>query len=128
MAKKRRIIQKEPEEEYEFVPPEFNEKEFILKDIYGTKILLVVAALAIIVGILCACLQRFALANNLSSTTACIIGLVLLFLGTFVLKKLVALFRFKVDMIEGKSWLGNYILFLLLGLGVWILMINAPFY
>ena len=55
MAKKRRIIEKEVEEEYEFIPPEFDEKEFILKDIYGTKVLMAVALLSIIIGILCLC-------------------------------------------------------------------------
>lgn len=58
MAKKRRIIEKEVEEEYEFIPPEFDEKEFILKDIYGTKVLMAVALLSVIIGILCSCVQK----------------------------------------------------------------------
>ena len=50
MAKKRRLIVEEPEESYEFTPTEFNEREFILKDIYGTKICLVVLVFGVIVG------------------------------------------------------------------------------
>ena len=52
MAKKKRRITEKPEEEYEFTPTEFNEREFILKDIYMTKIFLVVMVLAIITGII----------------------------------------------------------------------------
>ena len=51
MAKKKRRIVEEPEEEYEFTPTEFNEREFILKDIYGTKVFAVAMILGLIVGI-----------------------------------------------------------------------------
>jgi hypothetical protein len=117
MAKKRRLVEKE-EEEYEFVPPEFDEKEFILKDLYGTKILIVVSILAIVIGILCACLQR---------AWAWYGGLALLVLTACVLKQLLKSLKFDVDLIEQKSMIGNYVLFLLLGLGVWVLFINPPF-
>ena len=52
MAKKKRRIVEEPEEEYEFTPTEFNEREFILKDIYGTKVFAVAMILGLIVGII----------------------------------------------------------------------------
>ena len=52
MAKKKRRIVEEPEEEYEFTPTEFNEREFILKDIYGSKVVGVAMALGLLVGIL----------------------------------------------------------------------------
>lgn len=122
MAKKRRVVTEEAlEEDYEFVPPEFDEKEFILKDLYGTKVLLVVALMAIIVGVLCSCLQK------MSDEFGLYLGLLLLFLGAFVQKKLLTLFGFKPDYLETKTMIGNYILFILLGLGIWILMINPPF-
>ncbi|MBQ7701406.1 MAG: hypothetical protein IJT54_03290 [Candidatus Methanomethylophilaceae archaeon] len=122
MAKKKRIIKQEAvEEEYEFVPPEFDEKEFILKDMYGTKVLLVVALMSVIIGILCSCLQR------LSDSYGLYLGLALLFLAAFVQKKLLTLLGFKPDYLETKTMIGNYILFILLGLGVWILLINRPF-
>ena len=121
MAKKKRIVKEEAEEEYEFVPPEFDEKEFILKDLYGTKVLLVVALMSIIVGILCSCVQKAFPDFGLY------LGLALLFLGAFSQKRLLQLFKFKPEYLETKTMIGNYILFLLLGLGVWILMINPPF-
>jgi asparagine N-glycosylation enzyme membrane subunit Stt3 len=121
MAKKRRIIEKEAEEEYEFIPPEFDEKEFILKDIYGTKVLLAVTVLSIVFGILCSCVQKA------FSGFGLYLGLALLFLAMFCLPKILGFFKLKSEYLESKTMVGNYILFLLLGLGVWILMVNAPF-
>ena len=83
--------------------------------------LLVVALMAIIVGVLCSCLQK------MSDEFGLYLGLLLLFLGAFVQKKLLTLFGFKPDYLETKTMIGNYILFILLGLGIWILMINPPF-
>ena len=123
MAKKRRIIEKEAQEEYEFVPPEFDEEEFIRKDLYGTKVLLIVACFSIIIGILCSCLQL-----SFSDKTGLWLGLLLLFLGIAAIKPLLRLIRFDPELLERKSMVGNYILYLLLGLGIWILMINPPFH
>ena len=123
MAKKRRIIEKKAqEEEYEFVPPEFDEEEFIRKDLYGTKILLIVACFSIVIGLLCSCLQK-----AFSGDMGIGLGLALLFLGVFAIKPFLKLIRFDPDLLERKSMVGNYILYLLLGLGIWILMINPPF-
>lgn len=124
MAKKRRIVEKKVEEEYEFVPPEFDEKEFILKDFYGTKVLLIVALLAIIFGIACALIQR----TSSDVTIGFWFSLILLFAGMFLEKPILKLLRIRSDLLENKTMIGNYLLFLLLGLGIWILAINAPFY
>ncbi len=126
MAKKRRILEKEPEEEYEFVPPEFDEKEFILKDFYGTKILLVVTAVAIVIGFLCACLQKL-LPGDGKSGIGFFIALALYFLACISLKPLLKIFKFKPEYLETKTMIGNYLLFLLLALGIWTLFINPPF-
>ena len=123
MAKKRRIIEKEAQEEYEFVPPEFDEEEFIRKDLYGTKVLLIVACFSIIIGVLCSCLQL-----SFSDKTGLWLGLLLLFLGIAAIKPLLKLVRFDPELLERKSMVGNYILYLLLGLGIWILMVNPPFH
>ena len=47
MAKKRRLIKEEPEEEYTFNPSDFDEREFLLKGIYSTKVLILAIILAI---------------------------------------------------------------------------------
>ena len=122
MAKKRRIIEKEAQEEYEFVPPEFDEEEFIRKDLYGTKVLLFVALFAVVIGFLCSCVQKTFTDFGVT------LGLILLFLGIAAIKPFLRLIRFDPDLLERKSMVGNYILYLLLGLGVWILFINPPFY
>ena len=125
MAKKRRIIEKKAqEEEYEFVPPEFDEEEFIRKDFYGTKVLLVVALFAAIIGFLCSCIQKTFVDDKLGLY----LGLLLLFLGVAAIKPLLKLIRFDPELLERKSMVGNYILYLLLGLGIWILMVNPPFH
>ncbi|MBQ6548124.1 MAG: hypothetical protein IJL79_04190 [Candidatus Methanomethylophilaceae archaeon] len=125
MAKKRRIIEKKAqEEEYEFVPPEFDEEEFIRKDLYGTKVAFLVVALSIVIGILCSCLEKLFLPEK----TGLFLGLLLLFLGVAAIKPFLKLVKFDPDLLERKSMVGNYLLYLLLALGVWILLVNPPFY
>lgn len=119
MAKKRRIVEKAPEEEYEFVPPEFDEKEFILKDFYGTKVVLVVAVIAVVFGIICAVIQKAL--NNFW------LALAVLFVGAFVQKPLLKLCKFDPELLESKTMVGNIFLYLLFGLGIWILGVNPPF-
>ena len=118
MAKKRKLVAEEKEPEFEFVPPSFDEKEFILKDLYGTRVTLTVTVIAIVVGICAACLNQL---------WAWYRGLILLVVGVLGLKELLKLLRFHVDLLESKSMIGNYFMFLLLSLGVWILLINPPF-
>ena len=123
MAKKRRIIEKKAQEEdYEFVPPEFDEEEFIRKDLYGTRVLFVVVAFAVIIGILCSCVQKA------FTDIGLYLGLLLLFLGVAAIKPFLQLVRFDPELLERKTMVGNYILYLLLGLGIWILLVNPPFY
>jgi len=122
MAKKRRIIEKQAQEEYEFVPPEFDEEEFIRKDLYGTKVLLVVALYSVIIGVLCSCLQKAFVDVGLW------LGLALLFLGIAAIKPLLKLLKFDPELLERKTMVGNVLLYLLLGLGIWILLVNPPFY
>ncbi|MDR0198774.1 MAG: hypothetical protein LBI08_03425 [Methanomassiliicoccaceae archaeon] len=117
MAKKRRREGTEPEETYEFEPPKFDEREFLLKDLYGTKVLFVTILLAVIVGILARCLYEIHYA----------IGLALMFLTIVAFKQILMLLKFRADLLDQKTLIGNYILFMLLTLGVWIILLNPPF-
>ncbi|MCL2711745.1 MAG: hypothetical protein FWD37_00505 [Methanomassiliicoccaceae archaeon] len=117
MAKKRRRDSGEPEETYEFVPPEFDEKEFLLKDLYGTKVLLVAALLAVVVGIVSACIQ-------LTAEDFWWIGLILMVLVLIGFKQLLTMLKFRADLLDQKILIGNYILFFFLSLGTWILVLN----
>lgn len=122
MAKKKRRIVEEPEEEYEFTPTEFNEREFILKDIYGSKVFGVAMALGLLVGILGAIIIN-AMDSSYGWVIATVISFVVCGLMTRVLKAL----KFRPEMLESKSMIGNYLLFLVLALGVCILGVNLPF-
>ncbi|MDR0309347.1 MAG: hypothetical protein LBH88_01120 [Candidatus Methanoplasma sp.] len=121
MAKKRRRIIEEKEEEYVFVPSEFDEREFILKDIYGTKVLFVITAMAVVVGIIGAMLCK---AND---DIGWIIATVVSLLTVLVMKRLLIMARFRADLLDMKTMLMNYLLFLMLALGICIVFVNAPF-
>jgi hypothetical protein len=119
MAKKRHRINKEvEEEEYTFIPSEFDEREFILKDIYGTKVLFIITALAILVGIIGAVLFHVSPSIGWAPATA------IAFLMVIGMKKLLMLLGYRVDLLETKTLLADYFLFLMLALGVCILGIN----
>ncbi|MCL2031864.1 MAG: hypothetical protein FWG96_01115 [Methanomassiliicoccaceae archaeon] len=119
MAKKRRRIIEEEEEEYQFTPAEFDEREFILKDIYGTKVLFIITGLALLVGVIGALLCR--MDNGWMFATA------LSFLVVLVMKKLLVIMGFRADLLEMKTMLMNYLIFLMLGLGICMVLINSPF-
>ena len=119
MAKKKRRGNNEPEETYEFVPPEFDEREFLLKDIYGTKILIVVSLLAVAIGFIASCLHKY--------TGYWELGLLLIILTVVALKQLLVLMRFRADLLDVKTLVGNYILFFFLALGIYIILLNPPF-
>lgn len=121
MAKKKRRITEEAEEEYEFTPVEFDEREFILKDIYGTKVLFVITILSIVVGLVAALIYSF-------DTGLWWVGMLISFMTVICMKKLLLTLGLRVDLLETKSMLGNYLIFLTLALGVCIVFINAPFY
>ena len=130
MAKKRKIVAKSKEPEYEFVPPDFDEREFILKDIYGTKITLAVTVIAVVIGIICGFIDK-----SMEQDTALYIGLFLMFGVMFLLKKILKLIRLDPDLLSAgsqstgsstKSMVGNYFVYLFLCLAIWIVFINPP--
>ena len=121
MAKKKRRLVEEPQEEYEFTPTEFNEREFILKDIYMTKIFLVVMVLGVIIGVVGAVITDL-------FDMGWVVATLIAFAVCIGLNKILALMKFRMDMVETKSMLGNYLLFLCLALGICILFINEPFH
>lgn len=121
MAKKKRRITEQPEEEYEFSPTEFNEREFILKDIYLTRVFVVVMVLAVIVGLIGAFL------TSQIKDYGWIVATIISFAVCFSLNKILGAVGFRMDMVEAKSMMGNYLLFLILALGICILFLNEPF-
>lgn len=123
MAKKRRLIKEEPEEEYEFTPTDFDEREFLLKGIYSTKVTIIAIVLAIVIGYV-ASLVYGALDNK---TIVAVVDTLLVFFICGIMKKLFVAIRIRADLLETKTMLGIYIIYLALALGSCILFINAPF-
>lgn len=121
MAKKKRRITEQAEEEYEFTPTEFNEREFILKDIYMTKIFMVVMVIGLAAGLLGAVI------TNAIDNYGWIVATVVVFIICGLLGKILGAVGFRMDMVETKSMMGNYLLYLALALGICILFINPPF-
>ncbi len=121
MAKKKRRIIEQPEDEYEFTPTEFNEREFILKDLYMTKVFVVVMVLGLIMGVV------GALITDHAGNMGWILATIVVFIVCGLMNKILSLMGFRMDMVEAKSMLGNYLLYLCLALGICILMINPPF-
>jgi hypothetical protein len=124
MAKKRRLITEEPEESYEFSPTEFNEREFILKDIYGTKVCLVTLLMGLIVGVIGGVLCNIGFSNGIDFMW--IIATLISFAVAGLMTRILALLGFRPEMIEPKSMIGNYLIYLALALGVCIIISNPP--
>jgi len=122
MAKKKRRVSEKKEDEYEFVPPEFDEREFILKDLYGTKVLGVVAVLAVIVGVVAACIEL-----ALDMEYGYLIGFLLIILAIAGMRNFLSMLKFNTELLEQRTMIGNYILFFFLALGVWLILLNEPF-
>jgi len=123
MAKKKRRIIEEPDEEYEFTPTEFNEREFILKDIYTTKIFAVAMVLAVIMGIVASILINCypMISDDGNYYYMSIVATILVFAVMPMIKKISSMLGFHPELIDVKSLAGHYILYLTMALGVCII-------
>ncbi len=117
MARKKRKDE-EAEEQYEWVPPEFDERSFLKKDIMGTKALMYTTLVAIVFGALSA------LVSNLIGS---IVGAVLYIGGVIFLNYSSKYARIRTEDVDKKTIIGNIALYMLLALGIWILLMNEPF-
>jgi len=120
MAKKRRKSDNEPEEEYEFRPPEFEEKEFIQKEIAETRSVIVTVVYAIVLG---------AVAGILSAADRAFMGpaFLIAIAGMVSLKWVYPMFKIDSKAFQKRNWLGNIGTFFFTFLAIWILLLNQPF-
>ena len=121
MAKKRRKSDKEPEEEeYEFRPPEFDEKEFLQKELTETRsvifTVLYAVVLGVVAGLLCAADPDFAGPSFLIAIA-----------GMFSLPWVYPMFKIDSKAFQKRNWLGNIGTFFFTFLAIWILLLNQPF-
>jgi hypothetical protein len=119
MAKKRKKDKAKKEEEYEFRPPEFDEKEFIKKEIRDTKTVLITVGYAALFGIA---------ATALAHVSNSLIGLsfLLVFIGIYSLKYFYPFLNIRTEDFQKKNWAGNVAWFFLTFLAVWVLTFNYP--
>ncbi len=116
----RRRHEKEEEEEKEvFTPPEFDEKEYIHKEVNKSK-----ASIAIVfLGLIFAVLSAVVFLSTISWAYGALIGLS----GFFFFKFVYPLFRVDVFILEKKDYLAHGFVYLFTWLAIFILCINMPF-
>lgn len=119
MAKKRRK-KAEEEEKYEFVPPEFDEKQFLIDEMKATKRILLTVGYGIGFAILAAVVTAV--------TETAYLGLLLLFIGWGTLKSLYNYLRFDTSKFTKRNWLESGFWFFFTFLAVWVLICNPPFF
>lgn len=119
MAKKRKK-EKAEKQEYEFKPPEFDEKEFLKKELRDTKTVMLTVGYAGFFGIVAGVLTDI-------SDELVFVGLALLFGGIFSLKYFYPMVKVDVSAFQRKNWAGNFMWFFMTFLAVWVLIINFPF-
>jgi len=113
MAKKRR-----KEEEEEFQLPEFDEKQFLEKEITGAKMILLVVLLAIVAAIVSYFLTLAGIV-----VVAFFAGLALVLLLKYIPK----VFSISTDKLERKDWLGYGSTYFFAWIAIWVLVMNVPF-
>jgi len=120
MAKKRRKSDKEPEEEYEFRPPEFDEKEFIQKELSDTRSVILTVLYAVALG---------AIAGLLTASDRGFLGpaFLIAIAGMVSLPWVYPIFKIDSKAFQKRNWLGNIGTFFFTFLAIWILLMNQPF-
>lgn len=114
MAKKRK---KEKEEGYEFKMPEFDEEEYLRKEVRDAKTLSVTFVYAALIGI-----ASFSL-TFVDVALAALVG----FIAVVFLRHIYPLIGVDSALLEKKQWAGNIIMYLFTWLAIWILLCNPPF-
>jgi len=120
MAKKRRKSDKEEEEEYEFAPPEFDEKDFLRKELADTRAVVFTVVYAIALGVV---------AGALSAADHAFVGPSFLIAigGLLSLPYVYRLVKVDTKVFQKRNWLGNVGTFFFTFLAIWILLLNQPF-
>lgn len=115
MAKKRKK-QKE-EENYEFKMPEFDEEEYLKKEVRESKTLFATFFYAALIGVVSFGLTGFDLA------LAALVG----FIGIVFLRHIYPLIGINTALLEKKQWGTNIIFYIFTWLLIWIILTNPPF-
>jgi hypothetical protein len=117
MAKKRRKQKEEEEEGYEFVMPEFDEEEYLRKEVRETKTLFITFSFGVIMGVASFGLRFVDLATSI------LVGLI----AVVFLRHIYPIFSINTALLEKKQWATNIIFYLFTWLLIWIILTNPPF-
>lgn len=118
MAKKRKK-EKAVKEEYEFRPPDFDEEEFLKKELRDTKTLIWTVLYAVAFGLAAGLLM---LASEDLLGVAFMLGIA----GIVSLKYFYPLIKVDITSFQKKNWLGNIATFFFTFLAIWVLVLNVP--
>ncbi|MBQ9689258.1 MAG: hypothetical protein IJV47_01425 [Candidatus Methanomethylophilaceae archaeon] len=124
MAKKKRRIIEEAPEEYEFTPTEFNEREFILKETYSSKVFFLAMGMAIVVGIFTGFLIKVEPLETNGFYAMSIVATIISFAGMFLIKKVAGKLGLHPELFEVKSLAGTYLMYLAMALAVCIIVVQ----
>jgi hypothetical protein len=117
MAKKRR---KEAEEEkYEFIPPEFDEKQFLTDEMKSSKRVVLVVLYGAIFGVLAG------LATAITENGW--FGFFMLLIGAAMIRYFLVAIGTDLSKFTKKTWAENGIWYFFTFLAIWVLVINPPF-
>ena len=119
MAKKRKKDKPEPDD-YEFRPPDFDEKAFLQKELRDSRTALMTIIYAVCFGIVAGLIST--LGSNLAPV-AFLVGIT----GIVTLKYFYAIVKVDTSGLKKRNWAGNIGTFFFTFLAIWVLMLNVPF-
>lgn len=119
MAKKRKK-DKEPQEDYEFTPPDFDEKEFLRKEMRDIRTALLTIVFAVMFG---AAAGGIAIA----SPDFALAGLIIVIAGMVALPTIYKMIKVDTSAFQKKNWAGNFGTFFFTFLAIWVMLMNPPF-
>jgi len=119
MAKKRKKDKPEPDD-YEFRPPDFDEKEFLQKELRDSRTALMTIIYAVCFGIVAGLIST--LGANLAPV-AFLVGIT----GIVTLKYFYAIVKVDTSGLKKRNWAGNIGTYFFTFLAIWVLMLNVPF-
>lgn len=119
MAKKRKK-DKEPQEDYEFRPPDFDEKDFLRKEMRDIRASLLTIVFAVIFGALAGAIA-------LASPDFALVGLIIAIAGMVALPTIYRFVKVDTSSFQKKHWAGNFGTFFFTFLAIWVMLMNPPF-
>ena len=117
MAKKRR--KEKEEEKYEFVPPEFDEKQFLIDEMKTTKRVVLLVLYGALFGVLAGIATAI--------TENGYFGFFLLLIGGAMIRYFLVAIGMDLSKFTKKTWAENAIWYFFTFMAIWVLVVNPPF-